>query len=317
MTGRLDHETTVSRVAEGDLRVIARVLTRVEAEDETVHSILDELYAKTGRAHLIGVTGVPGAGKSTLLSRLAVELRKSHDKVALIAVDPSSALTGGALLGDRVRMAALDRAPGIFIRSMASRGALGGVARTTADAVDVLDAAGYGAILVETVGVGQDEFEIADLVETTIVVSAPGLGDDVQAIKAGILEMADVHVVNKADKPDAQKTVRDIQATLSIAGSLRRTNVPVLATSAESGEGVERVVHALTEHLRELEESGQRARRYAERCKRRILRAAEEIVVRHMRERLSRQSERILEQACTRAENPRAAAHRLLREMGI
>lgn len=316
-SGRPDDETLVSRVEEGDLRTIARVLTRVEADDEAVRPVLDRLYPRTGRAHLIGVTGVPGAGKSTLLSRLAIELRKAHDKVALIAVDPSSALTGGAILGDRVRMGALEGAPGVFIRSMASRGAPGGLAYTTMDAIDVLDAAGYGAVLVETVGVGQDEFEIAGLVDTTIVVSAPGLGDDVQAIKAGILEMADIHVVNKADKPDAQKAARDIQATLAIAGSRRRINVPVLLTCAESGEGVGFVARAIAEHFRELEEHGHRSHRLAERCKRRILRAAEEIVERHIEDRLSLRSDRIFEHACTRAQSPRIVAHRLLREMKI
>lgn len=304
-----------TRVLAGDIRAVSRILTRVEAEDEQVQEVLDRIYCKTGRAHVIGVTGVPGAGKSTLLARLASEFRKTHDKVGLIAVDPSSSLTGGAILGDRVRMISLTHDPGVYIRSMATRGALGGLARTTYEAIDVLDAAGFDIIMVETVGVGQDEFEITDAVDTTIVVSAPGLGDDVQAIKAGILEMADIHVVNKADRPEAQKTILDIQGTLAIAGSRRRPRVPVLATSAESGQGMRELVDAISEHLRELQNSGEGALRHTRRCDRRVLRAAEEIIARRIKASLHERASTIFQQVYLREKSPRAAARRLLREL--
>ena len=307
-----DVEKVAARVMAGHRRTLSRLLTRVEAQDDAVAALLDTLFCRTGQAHVIGITGVPGAGKSTLVSQLGLELRKTHESVAVIAVDPSSALSGGAILGDRIRMNELTLDPAIYVRSMASRGALGGLARTTPDVIDVLDAASFSLILVETVGVGQDEFEIADLVDTTVVVSAPGLGDDVQAIKAGILEMADIHVVNKSDKPEALKTRRDIEATLAIAGSQRRPHVPVLMTAAETGQGIDALALALAKHLRELEASGQRARRHAVRSRLRVLRAAEELIARRMRQGLSDESERVIGEVCDRQLSPRAAALRLL-----
>jgi LAO/AO transport system kinase len=307
-----DTEAVVARVAVGHRRTLSRLLTRVEAQDEAVAVVLDRLYCLAGKAHVVGITGVPGAGKSTLVARLALELRKTHTSVAVVAVDPSSTLSGGAILGDRIRMHDLILEPTIYVRSMASRGALGGLARATPDVIDVLDAAGFGVILVETVGVGQDEFEIADLVDTTVVVSAPGLGDDVQAIKAGIMEMADIHVVNKSDKPEAHRTRRDIEATLAIAGSRRRLCVPVLASSAETGQGIDALAVALGEHLRELDASGQRVCRWAIRSRLRVLRAMEELIARRMRRNLSDEAERVIGEVIDRKLSPRAVALRLL-----
>src|SRR5262245_45908678 len=195
------------RVYAGDVAAIARLLTRAEAADPECRETLGEIYAKAGSAHVIGITGVPGSGKSTLVSVLAGRLRALGHKVGIIAIDPSSPYSGGSIMGDRIRMSDVSSDEGVYIRSMATRGAMGGLARAALDVADILDVAGYRYILVETVGVGQDEVEIASASHTTLVVSAPGLGDEVQAIKAGILEIADVHVVSKSDRPDARSTV--------------------------------------------------------------------------------------------------------------
>jgi len=207
----------VSAVLAGDRRALARLLTQIENDAPPAEAALAALFAHTGRAHLIGITGPPGTGKSSLVSALARVYRRAQLTVAIVAVDPSSPFTGGAILGDRIRMRDLAGDPGIFIRSMASRGSLGGLARATADVVRALDAAGFERILIETVGAGQTEVDIARAAQTTVVVEAPGLGDDVQAIKAGLLEVADVLVVNKADLPGADAAVRALRASLDLA----------------------------------------------------------------------------------------------------
>ncbi|MFC2053667.1 methylmalonyl Co-A mutase-associated GTPase MeaB [Chloroflexota bacterium] len=219
-------------VLEGNRLALARLLTQVENDTAMGRAVLSELFSSTGRAHLIGVTGAPGTGKSSLVNQLALYLRRSPEidggetqkppQVAIVAVDPSSPFTGGALLGDRIRMRDLSGDSGIFIRSMASRGSLGGLAGATASVVQVLDAAGYEIILIETVGAGQAEVDIARLAYTTLVVEAPGLGDDVQAIKAGILEIADILVVNKADLPGVETAERALRGMLQLAHPVRR-----------------------------------------------------------------------------------------------
>ncbi len=195
-------------VLSGDRLALARLLTRVENDTPEGRAALDELFPHTGKAHLIGVTGAPGTGKSSLVNQIALSFRKLGQRVAIVAIDPSSPFTGGAVLGDRVRMRDLAGDAGVFIRSMASRGSLGGLAQATAGVVQVFDAAGFDIILIETVGAGQSEVDIARLAHTTIVVEAPGLGDDIQAIKAGILEIADILVINKADRPGVESTER-------------------------------------------------------------------------------------------------------------
>jgi LAO/AO transport system kinase len=201
---------------------IARAISHVENETEQSREILRRVYAHTGRAHIIGITGAPGTGKSTLVTALAQSYRSSGLTVAVVAIDPSSPFTGGSLLGDRVRMTALSGDDGVFIRSMATRGSLGGLSKTTGDVVTLLDAAGFDRILVETVGVGQAEVEIASTAHTTLVVEAPGMGDEVQAIKAGILEIGDVLVVNKADRAGVDRTVRALEMMLEIENSTTR-----------------------------------------------------------------------------------------------
>jgi LAO/AO transport system kinase len=241
----------VERVAAGEVPAAARLISRAEGAVPEARAALAEIYRRAGRAHVIGVTGVPGSGKSTLVSRLAERLRARGGKVGIVAVDPSSPYSGGSILGDRIRMSDLVGDPGIFIRSMATRGAVGGLARATLDAVDILDVAGYATIVIETVGVGQDEVEIARASHTTVVVSAPGLGDEVQAIKAGILEIADIHVVSKADRSDAARTLADLKQMLIIGLHGRPPGawpIPVLGVSAYSGEGLDALVEQLAAH---------------------------------------------------------------------
>lgn len=249
----------------GNRLALARALTQVENDTPTGRDILDALFPFTGKAHLVGITGSPGTGKSSLANQLARVMRQSAEKplpqVAILAVDPTSPFSGGALLGDRIRMRDISGDPGVFIRSMASRGALGGLARTTSSLVQVLDAAGFAWILIETVGAGQSEVEVARLAHTTIVVEAPGLGDDIQAIKAGILEIADILVVNKADLAGAENTERALRASLDlndseVPGDKEKWKPLLLRTEATRGIGTEAVVEAILTHRTFLERTG-------------------------------------------------------------
>lgn len=273
----------------GDRLALARALSAVENEDETGRAVLNQLFAHTGRAHRIGVTGAPGTGKSSLVNQLARHFRQppageAPRRVAVVAVDPSSPFTGGAILGDRIRMRDLAGDPGVFIRSMAARGSLGGLANATASVVQVFDAAGFELILIETVGAGQAEVDIARLAHTTLVVEAPGLGDDIQAIKAGILEIADILVINKADRPGVESTERALRGMLDLAhpmphvfrhhGRLEMAPAPptpppnqafwmppILRTVATEGVGIPELAEAIAGHRTHLEKSGEWARR--------------------------------------------------------
>lgn len=241
----------LDRAARGETSAIARLISRAEANMPEVRQALAAIYQRAGRAHVIGLTGVPGSGKSTLVAALTARLRAKGSKVGIVAVDPSSPYSGGAILGDRVRMSDLVNDPGVYIRSMATRGAMGGMARATLDAVDILDVGGFETIIIETVGVGQDEVEIAKASHTTIVVSAPGLGDEIQAIKAGMLEIADVHVVSKCDRSDANRTLVDIKQmmTLGAATSAKpEWQTPVIGVSSYSGEGFDDLIKSIERH---------------------------------------------------------------------
>ena len=250
----------------GNRRALARTISLVEDSGAGAHAALAALYTHTGRSHVIGVTGAPGTGKSTLVSALAKVYRACGQTVGIIAVDPTSPFSGGALLGDRVRMRDLAGDPGVFIRSMATRGSLGGLARATADVILILDAAGFDRILVETVGVGQAEVEIASAAHTTIVVEAPGLGDDIQAIKAGILEIADLFAINKADREGADQVEREIEAMKSLAMP-QGWDPPVLRTVAQQGTGIPELLVQLREHGRWLRKHGGLARKARERAR--------------------------------------------------
>jgi LAO/AO transport system kinase len=282
----------VEAILAGDRRAIARLITRIENDGADSRASLAGIYPHTGRAHIVGVTGPSGSGKSTLVNELAKVYRAEGRQVGVIAVDPTSPFTGGAILGDRIRMRDLAGDPGVFVRSMATRGSLGGLARATADAVKVLDAAGFNVIMVETVGAGQSEVEIAGAAHTVVVVEAPGLGDEVQAIKAGILEIADVFVVNKADREGADRTAATLEMMLDLghavsaqavmhhgrlmeaAGSLTGSEgqaasdlprsdwrPPIVKTIALRGEGIPQVVRAIGDHYRYLETSEELAGR--------------------------------------------------------
>lgn len=271
----MDNLSLTERLLDGDRRALAKAITVMERGGADAGEILARLYSHTGAAHRIGVTGAPGVGKSTLVNALAKAARQRDLTVAVVAVDPTSPFTGGAVLGDRVRMQDLTGDPGIFIRSMATRGSLGGVARATSDVAEVLDAAGFDLVIIETVGAGQSEIDVARLAHTTVVIEAPGLGDEIQAIKAGILEIADLLVVNKADHPNADLTLRALQVMLELGalhpasfgyhgpldhsisgngshGSVMSTaetwKVPVLKTVAAQGQGIEAVLDAIQEH---------------------------------------------------------------------
>ena len=274
----------VEGVLGGARLMLARAISRVENQEADAAALLSALYPHSGRAHIIGVTGAPGTGKSTLVTTLAQSFRSVGLTVGIVAIDPTSPFTGGALLGDRVRMRALAGDGGVFVRSMATRGSLGGLSKTTGDVVTVLDAAGFDRIIVETVGVGQAEVEIASTAHTTLVIEAPGLGDEVQAIKAGILEIADILVVNKADRPGIDRTLRALEMMLDIEGNgaryvrhhgqlLRvespvesddeetRWKVIVMKTVAMEGTGVEELRQRIEAHRRWLLESGEMALR--------------------------------------------------------
>ena len=227
----------------GDRAALAWAITEVENGGGKAAPVLAAIYPKLGRARLVGITGPPGAGKSTLVGAYAAELRRRGQTVGIIAVDPSSPVSGGAILGDRLRMSALATDDGVFVRSLAARGHLGGLSRAAARVIDVMDAAGKDVVVIETVGTGQSEVEIAEVADVKVVVAAPGLGDEVQAIKAGVLEIADILVVNKADSPLADGTVRQLEAMVSMTG--RAARVPVLKTTATSGDGLAALADAI------------------------------------------------------------------------
>ena len=253
-------EDLLARARSGDKRSIARLVSIVENDEPGAAGAMRALYPDTGRAQIVGVTGPPGGGKSTLVNRLAGVYRERAPRVAIVAVDPSSPFSGGAILGDRIRMRERFLDDGIFIRSMASRGHAGGLARATARVVNVLDALGTDVVIVETVGVGQEEVDVIRVVDTVCLVTVPGLGDDIQAIKAGVLEIADVLVVNKADRPGADETARDLGQMLSLAKD-RPWKPPIVRTSGHSGEGVPELVAAIDRHRSWSRESGERVER--------------------------------------------------------
>ncbi len=277
------------QVRKGNIRAIARVITLIENNSEAAQEAISFLYPSTGNAHVVGVTGPPGSGKSTLVAGLANQFKKEGARIGIVAVDPSSPFSGGALLGDRVRMQDLAAQEGVFIRSMASRGNLGGLAQATMAAIQVLDAAGYDIVLVETVGAGQAEVEIAGTAHTILVIEAPGMGDEVQSIKAGILEIADDLVVNKADKPGALRTVKALEMMLHLGpnaperhhGQLMAVDggekaadvgwqVKVFQTVASEGKGVPELAQRVHKHREFLKQSGQWADREKNRSRKEI-----------------------------------------------
>jgi LAO/AO transport system kinase len=261
----------IDQMRAGDRRALARLISIVENDSDQGRHVLTKLYQYTGNAHIIGVTGPPGVGKSTLVNELALQWRQRDITVGIVTVDPTSPFSGGAMLGDRIRMQAVGHDPSLFVRSMASRGQLGGIARATRDVIKVLDAAGFDRVIVETIGAGQAEVEIAREAHTTVVVEVPGLGDDVQAIKAGILEIADILVVNKADREGATNVQRHLQMMLQLGSQPREGwNVPIIMTVATQGTNVPTVIDAIEAHWQHLTTSGYLEQRERERVLREL-----------------------------------------------
>ncbi len=325
-------------VLDGDRLALARLLTQVENDTPEGRASLIELFPHTGKAHLIGVTGAPGTGKSSLVNQLALHYRKTDNKrVAIVAVDPSSPFTGGAVLGDRVRMRDLFGDTGVFIRSMATRGSLGGLAQSTANMAQVFDAAGFDKVIIETVGAGQSEVDVARLAHTTLVVEAPGLGDDIQAIKAGILEIADILVVNKADRPGVENTEKALKSMLELAHPMQRVfrhhginmNVtvpevdsqkqlwipPIQRTISIEGKGIVELAQSIAKHLAYLTQSGDWAVRERARLEVELDALVREVLVSRFREDVPQlQYEDVLERVIQRDLSPWEAVKILMKE---
>jgi GTPase len=305
-------ESLLAGARKGDKRSTARLLTIVENDEAGSADVLRSLYPDTGKARIVGVTGPPGGGKSTLVSRLAAEYRKTFDRVAIVAVDPSSPFTGGAILGDRIRMRDRFLDEGVFIRSMASRGHAGGLARATMRVVNVLDALGTDLVIVETVGVGQEEVEVVRVADTVCLVTVPGLGDDIQAIKAGILEIADVLVVNKADRPGADETARDLAQMLSLGRGRTHWKPPIIRTSAQDGSGVEELLRAIDQHAEWARASGELVERRASAARQEVEALLREALVKRLEARIG--SERVSD-AVTRVAKRELDPYRAVEEL--
>jgi len=306
-------------VRQGDPRAIARAISVIENRDQGAEKLIRELFPHTGRALLVGVTGAPGTGKSSLVNTLAARFRTAGKRVGILAVDPTSPFTGGALLGDRIRMQQHATDDGIYIRSMATRGYLGGLARATADAALVLDAAGKDVILIETVGVGQDEVDIVRLADATLLLLVAGLGDDVQNFKAGVMEIADVFVINKADRGDTERLEAQLKAMLSLSQRADRWAPPVVRTVATEGTGVPKLAEALEDYVRHLDAAGLREEKRVERWQQRLL----DLIRQQALDRVLRSShgpEQLAEaarQVAGRQRDPYSVVAELLRSAGM
>lgn len=296
------------------------MVTLIENEVPQAQRYLAELHQYAGKAHIVGVTGAPGAGKSTLVTQLVRELRRRDCKIGVIAVDPTSPFTGGAILGDRIRMMELAGDPNVFIRSMASRGSLGGLSSSTRDVVRAMDAAGYDPIIIETVGTGQAEVEVMRAAQTVLVVSAPGMGDEIQAIKAGILEIADIFVVSKMDKPGADQTVAELAMLLSLDPNRRKASwrIPIIKTSALKGLGIDELADAIQKHRTYLTTSGMWQQRALRQSRSEVEALIVHTVMQALRRTISEDEwNMLIEQITMRERDPYTVAQELLKRIGI
>ncbi len=311
-------ETLIGGVLAGDVRAVARAITLVENGGAGARPLLAALYPHAGRALVVGVTGPPGAGKSSLVDRLTAHLREGGKSVGIVAVDPTSPFSGGAILGDRIRMQAHATDPGVFIRSMATRGHLGGLAAATDQVVTVLAAAGKDVVLVETVGVGQDEVEIVGTADASLVVLVPGLGDEVQALKAGVMEIADVFVVNKADREGVERLVAGVQAMLAMAGP-EQAAPPIVQTIATSDQGIDALLSAVFDFHERARASGALERKRRARLLRQLEDAVRQSLMRHVRRALltPAETDAIVERLVRREQDPFTAADDVVQRLGL
>ena len=311
-------QSWVERVRSGDVRAVARTISAIEDGTAESQQLLQGLFPHSGHAHVIGVTGSPGAGKSTLVDHLAREYRNQQKTVGIVAVDPTSPYTGGAILGDRIRMQAHHADTGIYIRSMATRGFLGGLARTTADVTTALDASGKDIVIVETVGVGQDEIDIVRLADVTIVILVPGMGDDVQSIKAGIMEIADIFVINKSDRDGADRVEKEIRAMQSLAMRQDNWTPTIVRTVASEGKGVAELAAAIAQYEQFLDKHGLRLQKKIANWRERLVEMLREsLLQRVLREQLD--EERLSELASAVAEqhkDPYALVDQIIAKFG-
>lgn len=305
------------KILQGDTRAVARLLRGIDDRAGSYLAALADLYPHTGRAQVVGITGNPGAGKSTLTDQLIAHYRRAGAKVGVVAVDPSSPFSGGAILGDRIRMQrhALDEK--VFIRSLATRGHLGGVSRSTADAVHVLDAWGADVVLIETVGVGQDELEVARIAHTTVVVMAPGLGDEIQAIKAGILEIADIHAVSKCDRDDADRTLTDLKHMLALGALTSQRplwQIPVVGVSSYTGQGIDELIARIDAHRAVLKSTALGAQRRGRVAAFRLAKTAETVLLEGFRTAAATVSAPLAQRLAQRASDPYSLARELIND---
>ena len=306
------------RLVSGDKRALARAITLIESDDPAGWELVREVYPRTGAARIIGVTGPPGVGKSTLIGALTAELRAAEREVAVLSIDPSSPFTKGALLGDRIRLSDHFLDPGVFIRSMASRGALGGLSEAALQVALVMDAAGKDDVLIETVGVGQAEIDIVDHADTIVLVLMPGSGDSIQALKAGVMEIPDVIVVNKADHPMTDTMVREVRGVLALAHEAGGWQVPIVRTEATQGEGVAELKEKIDEHRESIESEGTLEKRRARNLRNEVLGIAASRLRRRLEESVAGDAEiaSLLERVVRRELDPASAAGELLERRG-
>ena len=315
MTLTAEKRSLGQRVADGDPRAVARAISKVEDGAVDASDLMKEIFPRTGKALIVGITGSPGAGKSSLVDKIALLYRGQSERVGIVAVDPSSPFSGGAILGDRIRMQTLGLDKNVFIRSMATRGNLGGLARATVDALSILDAAGYSRIIVETVGVGQDEVEVVKAADVCVVVLVPGMGDDIQAIKAGLMEIGDIFVINKADREGVFATEKELQALLSLADRNDSWVPPIVKTVATENKGIEELAQAI-ESFRssQLKSAASSARRRAIARWRIIELLREQLVARVLEsDKASSELEQLANEVAARQRDPYSAVEELMK----